>query len=260
MVVVSSPAGPALQVPGQRLNPRRPHRQPPILQILPQAPLETPPAGPAAPWLLQGQGLAGERGERGLFSRLDIQLAPGSVTWLRGRNGRGKTSLLRMLAGLASLQAGVVRIVGQTHSQGGPAWRGQWVYIGHQNALKDDLSAAEALRFLAQVHGTPVSDAQLVAALRAMGVLQRQHAAVRTLSQGQKRRVALARLLLSAASPLWLLDEPFDALDADGITALNSVLADHAARGGCVLLTSHQAPNLSQPVPTVLDLDLYACA
>lgn len=230
------------------------------MQILSQAPLETPPVGTAAPWLLQVLGLAGERGERGLFSQLDINLAPGSVTWLRGRNGRGKTSLLRMLAGLSSLQAGEVRIAGQSHRQGGPAWRGLWVYIGHQNALKDDLSAAEALRFLAQAHGVPVNDAQLAAALRAMGVLQRQHAAVRTLSQGQKRRVALARLLLSSASPLWLLDEPFDALDADGITALNTVLAEHAARGGCVLLTSHQALSLSQPVPAVLDLDLYAGA
>ena len=230
------------------------------MQILSQAPLETPATGVARPWLLHGAGLAGERGERGLFEHLDIQLAAGSITWLRGRNGRGKTSLLRMLAGLSSLQAGVVHIAGQTLRQGGPAWRGQWLYIGHQNALKDDLTAAEALRFLAQVHGTPATDAQVAAALRAMGVQQGQHAPVRTLSQGQKRRVALARLLLSAASPLWLLDEPFDALDADGITALNTVLAEHAARGGCVLLTSHQAPSLSHPVPAVLDLDLYACA
>lgn len=211
-------------------------------------------------WVLQTRGLAGQRGDRALFEKLDVALAPGSVTWLRGRNGRGKTSLLRLLAGLSTPMAGEVLVCGRTLRQGGPDWRRRLVYIGHQNALKEDLSAAESLRFLARLHGAPVDDALLAQALRRMGILNRQHAPVRTLSQGQRRRVALARLALSMNSPLWLLDEPFDALDDDGVAALNGIIAEHAAAGGCVLLTSHQALSLMAPVPAVLDLEPYAAA
>ena len=221
---------------------------------------EPSPVAPAAPWVLQTAGLAGQRGDRALFEGLNLQLAPGSVTWLRGRNGRGKTSLLRLLAGLSTPMAGSLHIAGRTLREGGPAWRRQWLYIGHQNALKDDLSASEALRFLAQLHGAPAGDAQVDAALRRLGIYNRRHAPVRTLSQGQRRRVALARLVLQGASPLWLLDEPYDALDSEGITALNGVISDHAATGGCVLLTSHQPLTLASPVPTVLDLEDHAPA
>jgi len=208
--------------------------------------------------VLQTAGLAGQRGNRPLFEGLNLQLAPGSVTLLRGRNGRGKTTLLRMLAGLSTPTAGSLHTTGRTLREGGPGWRRQWLYIGHQNALKDDLSASEALRFLAQLHGLPTSDAELEAALRRLGIYNRRHAPVRTLSQGQRRRVALARLVLQRASPLWLLDEPFDALDTEGIVALNGVIGEHAAAGGCVLLTSHQPLSLSAPVPTVFDLEDHA--
>ena len=189
-----------------------------------------------------------------------MQLAPGNVTWLRGRNGRGKTSLLRLLAGLSTPMAGSLHIAGRTLREGGPEWRRQWLYIGHQNALKDDLSASEALRFLAQLHGAPASNAQVEAALRRLGIFNRRHAPVRTLSQGQRRRVALSRLVLQRASPLWLLDEPYDALDSEGIAALNNVISEHAAAGGCVLLTSHQPLTMENPVPTVLDLEDHAPA
>jgi heme exporter protein A len=210
---------------------------------------------PDAAWVLQTEGLAGQRGERTLFADLAIALPPGSVTWLRGRNGRGKTSLLRLLAGLSTPAAGRVHVAGRSLQDAGAAWRRQLVYIGHQNALKDDLTVTEALRFLAQLHALPREDAQLHEALQRLGIANRRHSLVRTLSQGQRRRVALARLALHGGSPLWLLDEPFDALDVDGIAALNAVISDHAARGGCVLLTSHQALTLTSPVPTVLDLD-----
>ncbi|MBA4178116.1 MAG: cytochrome c biogenesis heme-transporting ATPase CcmA [Leptothrix sp. (in: Bacteria)] len=210
--------------------------------------------------VLQASGLAGQRGDRALFSGLEMNLAPGSVTWLRGRNGRGKTSLLRLLAGLSTPMAGEIRVAGKTLRQGGAPWRSHWVYIGHQNALKDDLSATEALQFLARLHGLPAGDAQIAGALKRMGVANRQHAPVRTLSQGQRRRVALARLALSMSAPLWLLDEPFDALDIDGIVALNGIIAEHAAAGGCVLLTSHQPLTLTSPLPAIFDLEPYACA
>lgn len=208
--------------------------------------------------MLFATGLACQRGERTLFENLQLALPAGSVTWLRGRNGRGKTSLLRMLAGLSAPAAGDIHINGRAVRQAGAAWRSQWAYVAHQNALKDDLSATEALHFLARLHGLPSAPADLQQALRRMGIANRQHAPVRTLSQGQRRRVALARLALSRAAPLWLLDEPFDALDTDGIAALNSLISEHAAAGGCVLLTSHQPLTLDQPLPQVLDLEPYA--
>ena len=204
--------------------------------------------------MLQTTLLAGQRGERTLFKGLDMALAPGSVTWLRGHNGRGKTSLLRILAGLSSPLEGEVWVAGQLLRNSSPAWRRHWLYLGHQNGLKDDLSAHEALAFLVRLHGVAVDDTALSQALRRMGVQQRQHAAVRTLSQGQSRRVALARLVLQMATPVWLLDEPFDALDSDGVATLNGLISEHAQAGGCVLLTSHQALTLKQPVPAVLDL------
>jgi heme exporter protein A len=208
--------------------------------------------------VLQTVGLACDRGERRLFEGLELQLQPGSVTWLRGRNGRGKTSLLRLLAGLSTPAAGEVRIQGRPIRQAGADWRRHWAYVAHQNALKDDLSATESLAFLARLHGLQAGEQALQQALRRMGIANRQYAPVRTLSQGQRRRVALARLALSGDAPLWLLDEPFDALDVDGIVALNGLIAEHAARGGCVLLTSHQALTLSAPVPQTLDLEAYA--
>ena len=238
--------------------PARKHSPQPLSPSV--APVEPSPAAPSTPWVLQTCGLGGQRGDRALFEGLDLQLAPGSVTWLRGRNGRGKTSLLRLLAGLSSPMAGSLHVAGRSLREGGPGWRRQWLYIGHQNALKDDLSASEALQFLAKLHGAPFSQAEVEVALRRLGIFNRRHAPVRTLSQGQRRRVALARLVLQRASPLWLLDEPFDALDSEGIAALNSVISDHAAAGGCVLLTSHQPLTLNSPVPAVLDLEDHAPA
>ena len=220
---------------------------------------ETHPAAAAA-WVLQARGLAGQRGERALFEQLELALEPGAVVWLRGRNGRGKTSLLRLLAGLATPMAGEVRVEGVPQRQSGPAGRRSWLYIGHQNALKDDLTSIEALRFLARTRGDRPSDQALSDALQRLGVRGSRHAPVRTLSQGQRRRVALARLALSMHAALWLLDEPFDALDADGIAALNGLLAEHAAQGGATLLTSHQSPSLRDPVPRIFDLDRHGSA
>ncbi len=222
------------------------------------SPLPSRPAAAHAPALLQTTNLACERGERRLFEGLNLQLHAGSVTWLRGRNGGGKTSLLRLLAGLATPAAGEVQVLGRPLRQAGAAWRRHWAYVAHQNALKDDLSATEALAFLAQLHGLDASAAALAQALRRMGISNRQQAAVRTLSQGQRRRITLARLVLSSAAAVWLLDEPFDALDADGVLALNGLITEHAARGACVLLTSHQALTLASPLP--LQMDLEACA
>jgi heme exporter protein A len=221
------------------------------------APHAMSPGGADVP-LLSVAGLAGERGERRLFERLDLCVHRGEVLWLRGRNGRGKTTLLRMLAGLTPAAEGSIHIAGRTALRRDPAWRADLVVVGHANALKDDLTAAEALRFLARLHGREADDAAIDAALTRLGVRSRRDLAVRQLSQGQRRRVALARLALPSPPALWLLDEPFDALDDRGIAVLNELLAAHVHGGGAVLLTSHQALSLQAPRLRELRLDEFA--
>lgn len=200
---------------------------------------------PLAPTDLAARDLACRRGDRLLFRGLNFSLAGGRIVWLRGPNGSGKTSLLRLLAGLATPAAGRIAHAPQ------PAR----VYIGHANALKDDLTVTESLRFLSRLHGCDSAAPALEAALQCFGLASRRDAPVRTLSQGQRRRVALARLCLSPTDALWLLDEPYDALDADGVAALNALLSEHARRGGGVLLTSHLPLTLSSPSPITLPLD-----
>jgi len=222
----------------------------------------SPPADKAP--TLSAVALGGQRGDRPLFRRLAFQLQPGQVLWLCGRNGRGKTSLLRLLAGLSAPAAGEVQLDGQPLRKLPPAWRERLLYLAHANALKDDLSVTEALRFLGRLHasaGEPAATPmQIAGALQQMGIGHMQGAAVRTLSQGQRRRAALARLALPRRPSVWLLDEPFDALDTDGITALNGLLSTHTRAGGSVLLTSHQALSLTDPLPQPLDLDAYGVA
>ena len=233
----------------------------PPLPSAASAPTRSPPTGRPVPApVLQALDLAGQRGERTLFQHLDLALEPGAVIWLRGRNGRGKTSLLRLLAGLATPMAGEVRVHGVAQRRSAPAWRSELVYIGHQNALNGDLTASEALAFLERLGGRRHDSARVEAALARLGVQHKRRAPVRTLSQGQRRRVALARLALALECRLWLLDEPFDALDVDGVSALNELLAEHAARGGAALLTSHQPLSLVTPAPRIFDLDRHALA
>ena len=197
---------------------------------------------------LSGAGLACRRGRRLLFSGLDLALAPGSITWLRGPNGSGKTSLMRLLAGLAQPESGEIAWRGRSIRADRAAWQADLVYIGHTNALKDDLTLLEALMFLAALRGQGREAAER--ALGELGLAQRLHQPVRTLSQGQRRRGALARLALSAeaATPgpagCWILDEPYDALDRAGRQRLDELVLAQAARGGVVLLTSHQDVHL----------------
>jgi heme exporter protein A len=175
-----------------------------------------------------------------LFEGLDIALAPGSLTWLRGANGSGKTSLMRILAGLSTPVAGEVLLNGQPLRKAPPLARQSVAYIGHANALKDDLSLHESVAFLARLAGMDRPEERAAAALDTLGLANRRKALVRTLSQGQRRRGALARLALDEQPRTWILDEPYDALDADSIQRLSTLIGAQAARGGAVLLTSHQ--------------------
>lgn len=207
---------------------------------------------------LSAAALGAQRGERPLFRALELHLRPGQVVWLRGRNGSGKTSLLRLLAGLSSPARGTVLFDGVPLAQCPPAWHRRLRYVAHANALKDDLTVLEAVRFLGSLQGQTPSNNDIGNALRRLGVGLLHAAPVRTLSQGQRRRCALARLALPYEAhevSVWLLDEPYDALDQEGVQALHALLADHARRGGSTLLTSHQDVSLREPVPSVLDLD-----
>ncbi len=206
---------------------------------------------------MSAAGLACRRGNRLLFRGLDLTLAPGALLWLRGSNGVGKTSLLRVLAGLAAPDAGTLHWRGKPLA-GNDDWRANSVYVAHANALKDDLTLAESLAFLAALAGIDAAGAKVDAALDAMGLARQRDAAVRTLSQGQRRRGALARLALDAVPRAWLLDEPHDALDAESAARLDALLVAHAQRGGRVLLTSHQP--LALPGLTAFDLGTFAAA
>ncbi len=194
---------------------------------------------------LATRALACRRGRRLLFRKLDLQLDPGSITWLRGTNGSGKTSLLRILAGLSQPAEGEVLWGGQAWRRAGALARQGTLYISHANALKDDLTLSEAVAFGGALSGLDGSQARADAALDAMGLRTRRDAAVRTLSQGQRRRGALARLRLDDVPRTWILDEPFDALDAASVESLCQLIEAHAQRGGAVLLTSHQAVQLN---------------
>ncbi len=210
---------------------------------------------------LVAAGLACRRGDRVLFAGLDLAVRRGQIVWLRGANGRGKTSLLRLLSGLSTPADGSIHWDGQRLSECSTAFRYQLLFIAHANGLKDDLTAIEALRFLARIHGRPAGQTDLEAALRTLGMANRRHAPVRTLSQGQRRRVALARLALDLAGPgndgLWLLDEPYDALDSQGVAIVDTLLTAHCRRGGSVVLTSHQPLTIIDPVPVIVQLDAH---
>ena len=210
----------------------------------------------AAP-LLTATQLACRRGTRLLFKDLDLEVNPGQIVWVRGQNGRGKTSLLRLAAGLASPEHGQVLCDGVNVRRSSP-YLERLVFVGHANALKDDLTVSEALEFLLRIHARPCANAVVQAALERLGMQSRRNAMVRTLSQGQRRRVALARLAAADPASLWILDEPFDALDVDAIERVNALLIEHVRRGGSVLLTSHLGVSAAMLRPIEVDLDQYA--
>lgn len=209
--------------------------------------------------LLEADDLQCTRGERVLFSRLSFRVEAGQGLHVAGENGAGKTSLLRILCGLLAPTAGRVTWNGSAIGAQREVFGGDLVYVGHLNGVKDDLTATENLHFSAACAGRLATRASIDAALDAVGLASRAHLPTRVLSQGQKRRVALARLLLSADAPLWILDEPFTALDVRGVATLSTIIEAHLARGGLVVLTTHQDVPLAASVAR-LDLVLEATA
>lgn len=184
---------------------------------------------------LKVSGLNLERGGRELFRNLSFEVDSGQLIQLAGANGAGKTSLLRILAGLSryGFEGSVEKSVRQ-------------IYLGHQAAVKGLLSPRENLAWHVDGEGVR-TDEQIEHALTQVGLYGYEDLPSHNLSAGQHRRVNLARLYLSD-SPLWLLDEPFAAVDAQGISALESLVVDHVSGGGAVILTSHQALSVDIPV------------
>lgn len=183
------------------------------------------------------------RGDKRLFSGVSFSLQPGQWLHLEGNNGVGKTSLLRLVCGLSALEEGEITWNNQAVSKDPQTFRANLAYLGHQLALKDDLSPLENLQTDAAIVGRQLTASDAKQALAQMGLRGREDLPVRVLSQGQKRRTALARLLVSSAK-LWILDEPFVALDTMAQNALSEVINAHLAKQGMVLLTSHQAVSL----------------
>ena len=190
--------------------------------------------------MLEATGLECARGGRVLFRGLSLALQPGGIARIAGANGSGKTSLLRILCGLMAPGAGTVRWQGEDIRRLREAYWDQIAYVGHLNGVKDDLTAAENVHIAAVIAGWSADHATVRAALGAFGLAGFDDLPARSLSQGQRRRVALARLHCAGATRLWILDEPFTALDARGVAALSSLIGAHLSRAGSVVFTTHQ--------------------
>jgi len=194
------------------------------------------PVQPNSKPLLTARGLAFSRNETRIFGPLDFDVAAGEALLVQGDNGAGKTSLLRVLAGLLRADHGHVEQPPGPEER--PALGGDPAYLGHLPALKADLTAAENLEFLGGLHGT--SAMRLEEALDRVGLSGFAHVPARQLSAGQRKRLSLARLLLSPAR-LWLLDEPYANLDLDGIDLVNRMVQGHLGDGGAAIVTTHGA-------------------
>lgn len=189
------------------------------------------------------------RGERCLFANLSFSLSSGELLLLEGRNGSGKTSLLKVVAGLLEPEAGEVRWNDEPLRTQRQDYLGATVWLGHRTGLKRDLTAIENLRFEASLR--PVRTRDIEEALERLGVLRLKKQALGMLSAGQQRRVALARMLLADA-PLWLLDEPFTNLDGEGRGLVVELVQEHVRDGGLCMLAAHQAAPIDVPTQRVL--------
>ncbi len=210
--------------------------------------------------MLEALQLECTRGERRLFTGLSFALSRGQLLRVAGANGSGKTSLLRIMCGLLAPSAGELRWCGKSIRSEREEYSRNLLFVGHLNALKDDLTAVENLQVAAALGGKPADVGRMLAALDCFGVAHCAELPAKVLSQGQRRRVALARLALAPTAPLWILDEPFAALDVAAVVELERLLASHLASGGMVVLTTHQEVAVVAHAVLRVDLDQQTAA
>ena len=186
------------------------------------------------------------RGTRRLFKQLNFSAGEGELIELRGPNGSGKTSLLRILCGLATPAAGEVRWNGHSIRKLGEEYFASVAYLGHQNGVKDELTAIENLRVTSAVAGTPVNRSEAEEILRRVGLTQQQNLPARVLSAGQRRRLGMTRLLTSNAK-LWILDEVLTSLDDAAMNLSREFIGEHLQQDGIAIVATHQDLNLTAP-------------
>jgi heme exporter protein A len=203
--------------------------------------------------MLEISNLACMRGDHQLFSGLNFSLGAGEVMQVQGENGSGKTSLLRMLCGFIQPESGEIRWKGQVINKLGEEYFAEMFYLGHLNAIKDELNALENLLISAGLAGCAVGEKVALEALRRMGLRRREHLPVKVLSQGQRRRVALSRLLVNDAQ-LWILDEPLTALDVGAVGLMEELIGEHLSKGGMAIFTTHQPLRVAGVETRVLTL------
>lgn len=189
--------------------------------------------------MLEVSNLSCSRGDHRLFSGLSFALLPGQIMQVQGVNGSGKTSLLRTLCGFIQPDEGEIAWCGRNVCDLAEEYFADMMYLGHHNAIKDELSGLENLQISAGLSGLELSESDAIAILRRMGLRGRERLPTKVLSQGQRRRVALARLLANDAK-LWILDEPLTALDVGAVAMIQELLSEHLAQQGMVIFTTHQ--------------------
>jgi heme exporter protein A len=194
--------------------------------------------------MLEANGLAGHRGTTALFSDLSFRIGAGSALLVGGRNGTGKTTLLRMLAGLTAPAAGEIRWNGESVRPFAASLRSAALFAGHAIALKDELTAEENVASLVALAGGDASSDAIRTVLDEVSLGRQRALPARVLSAGQRRRIGLARLRL-VRRPLWVLDEPLTALDAAGSELLASFVQAHLDEGGVAVAATHQPLGLA---------------
>lgn len=187
---------------------------------------------------LEGRAINVWRGDRHILRDVSFSLQGGEFLKLTGPNGVGKTTLIRVVCGLLPAETGAVEWRGKPVDSSNDEYHAEMTYLGHLNSLKADLTARENLEFLGGLRER-LTDADIDGALDRVGILSRGDLAARSLSAGQKRRLALARLLLSGAI-LWILDEPVTNLDVAGVDLVEDLVREHVGRGGLALAAAHQ--------------------
>jgi heme exporter protein A len=197
--------------------------------------------------VLSAHDLSVSKRDRLLFDKVNFTVVQGELLYIRGPNGAGKTSLLRVLTGLVEADEGQVQFLGEDIQQIHDSYYSQLIYFGHNLGVNTSLSGVENLKFWCQLHQIDVAEQEIYRVLASLSLIGLEDLPVGNLSAGQQRRVALARFWLKSSAVLWILDEPFTALDAEGIALLRERLLQHLAQQGSVIMTSHQLLDIDYP-------------